>query len=77
MIETSMEGDGVTALAWSPDGSQLAAGNSTGRLQIFHLIQRFGCKREFLKIIFISATKKGRRNSSSRPVQKKKSYIKP
>ena len=34
-----MEGDGITCLSWSAEGSQLATGNASGRIQSFYLIR--------------------------------------
>ncbi|XP_046461872.1 intraflagellar transport protein 80 homolog [Daphnia pulex] len=39
ILEGSMEGDGISSVCWSPEGSQLVVGNSTGRIQISHLVK--------------------------------------
>ncbi|KAI9560861.1 hypothetical protein GHT06_011815 [Daphnia sinensis] len=39
ILEGSMDGDGISSVCWSPEGSQLVVGNSTGRIQISHLVK--------------------------------------
>ena len=40
-LEGSVTGDGISCLSWSADGSQIAAGTATGRIQTFYLIREY------------------------------------
>lgn len=54
ILEGSMDGDGISSVCWSPEGSQLVVGNSTGRIQISHLVK--GCVRNRLRSALLSIT---------------------